>query len=684
VSPGRLEGRRFRCPEWDVLPVDRQQQIEQLRRKISGLVREIVVLSDSQVAPEEFFRQFLARVQSAMEAVAGAVWYVGPGSKLLLAAASDLERIRFGAYVRPSAEPAATAVGEADDDAEDDADAQQRFVQTAVVGVLKEKKPAVLGPTSTDPETSGLPLLLTPILVEDRPAGVLLVAPRPGTDPRALRGMVAFMGEVCRQASRYVQQQRLRALAGLQQHSQHIVALLEQAHASLDPLRVAFALANMGQTMVGCDRLSVARLDAGGRRGRVLAVSGHDVIHRRSTLMKRQGALARRVCAWGATLRNPPPPEADEPPQRVADALALYTQVTRMQSLVVMPLVHEERPVGALIAESKGAEAFTGQHVARLTMVARHGAPAMANAIRYHRLPLLRALALVKGILGRLFGRTVPRVVRRLVLVAVPVLVLIFVPWELTMRAPISVRPEVSRTAFAQTEGIIREVLVTESDAVTAGQELARIDDRGLRAKLKAGQAQLAVQEARLLELSGSDDPSKAAIQRHVVEYHQAWVAFHQRELDKTKILAPIDGVVLTQHPEDLIEKPVKPGEALFRIARLKGDWRLEIELPEKDAGHVLAAQNRLGPTSGGLTVTFYLAAFPQRRFRAVVREIAPQAAIVDQKNVVRVTADLPPEVRSLVKAQMRGEARVHCGKRALGYVLFRGVVDFVRTHLTF
>ena len=127
-----------------MLPVDRQQQIEQLRRKISGLVREIVVLSDSQAAPEEFFRQFLARVRSAMEAVAGAVWYVGPGSKLLLAAASDLDRIRFGEYVRPSRESAAAPAGEADDDAPNDAaDAQQRFVQTAVVAVLKEKKPAV-------------------------------------------------------------------------------------------------------------------------------------------------------------------------------------------------------------------------------------------------------------------------------------------------------------------------------------------------------------------------------------------------------------------------------------------------------------------------------------------------------------------------------------------------------------
>jgi len=358
-----------------------------------------------------------------------------------------------------------------------------------------------------------------------------------------------------------------------------------------------------------------------------------------------------------------------------------------MQSLVVMPLVHEDKPVGALIAESKEQGALTSAHAARLTMVAHHGAPALANALRYDRLPLLRGLGLLKGILGRIFGRTVPRVVRRLMLVAAPVLALIFVPWELTMRAPVSVTPEAWRIAYAQTDGIIREVLVTEGQRVDADEVLARLDDSGLKAQLEAGKEQLAEQEARLRGLEASTDPrsiGQADVQRHRVDYCRAWVAYHEHELHKTQVRAPIAGTVLTQRPEDLLEKPVKRGDGLLRIAQLTGPWVLEIDLPENEAGHVLAAQEPIGPDQSGLTVTFYLAAFPQERFRTTLREVAPQTGIVGQKNVVRLIANLPPEVRDKVKPQMCGEARVHCGQRALGYVLFRRVIDFIRTHVTF
>ena len=671
--------------------MERQQQIEQLRRKIAGLVREIVLLAGSRIAPDTFFREFLARVTSAMGAVAGAVWYVGAEGRLKLAAGAGLERINFARYLKEGDAKAAPGEGarvrEAPEEGKEpppaDAarEALEKFVRGVVTAVLKQGKPALLGPATTEPdgEGSAVPLLLTPIMVEGRPAGVVLAAPRSGTDPRALRGMLSFMQEVCRQAAVYLQQQRLRAMASRQQESEKVVALLEQAHASLDPVRVAFALVNMGQTMVGCDRLSLVVLTRAGK-GRVTAVSGHDVVHRRSVLLKRQGALARRVCAWGKVLRHPAPEGAGEVPDRVAGALQAYQRVTRMGSLVVMPLEHEGEVLGALVAESKEPGALAGEQVARLTVVARHGAPALANALRYHRLPLLRALALVRGGLVRLLGRRLSRAALRIAMLAAPILALVFVPWELTVRAPVTVRPEVLRTAFAQAEGVIREVRVREGQRVSAGEELARIDDRSLAAQLEAHKAQLAVEEAKLLALTDSDDPGAAEVQRHVVAYHRARVDYYRRELEKTRVLSPIDGVVLTRHPEDLLEKPVKPGEALFRVARLEGRWILEIDLPEKEAGHVLAARERGEP----LTATFYMSAYPQRRFRSVVREVAPQAEIVGQRNVLRLKADLPPEARALVKTQMGGEARVHCGRRSLGYVLFRGVIDFVRTHLTF
>ena len=61
-------------------PVD-QQLIEQTRRQIQALVNEIAQLSKQNVAPGEFYSQFLARVVSAMAAVGGAVWAINEDNR---------------------------------------------------------------------------------------------------------------------------------------------------------------------------------------------------------------------------------------------------------------------------------------------------------------------------------------------------------------------------------------------------------------------------------------------------------------------------------------------------------------------------------------------------------------------------------------------------------------------------
>ena len=53
-------------------PLD-PQLIEQTKQHIRSLVGEIAQLSKAEIAPEEFYGQFLPRVVSAMAAVGGAV-----------------------------------------------------------------------------------------------------------------------------------------------------------------------------------------------------------------------------------------------------------------------------------------------------------------------------------------------------------------------------------------------------------------------------------------------------------------------------------------------------------------------------------------------------------------------------------------------------------------------------------
>ena len=64
-------------------PVD-PQLVEQTKQQIRSLVAEIAQLTKTDVAPEEFYGQFLPRVVSALAAVGGAVWTLNHAGRLAL------------------------------------------------------------------------------------------------------------------------------------------------------------------------------------------------------------------------------------------------------------------------------------------------------------------------------------------------------------------------------------------------------------------------------------------------------------------------------------------------------------------------------------------------------------------------------------------------------------------------
>ena len=72
-------------------PLD-PQMIEQTKQHIRELVGEIAQLSKSEIAPEEFYGQFLPRVVSALAAEGGAVWTLNPEGRLALQYQIDLQK----------------------------------------------------------------------------------------------------------------------------------------------------------------------------------------------------------------------------------------------------------------------------------------------------------------------------------------------------------------------------------------------------------------------------------------------------------------------------------------------------------------------------------------------------------------------------------------------------------------
>jgi len=154
------------------------------------------------------------------------------------------------------------------------------------------------------------------------------------------------------------------------------------------------------------------------------------------------------------------------------------------------------------------------------------------------------------------------------------------------------------------------------------------------------------------------------------------------------KITSPIDGRVVTSNVQERLgsSRPVNRGESLLEIADPTKDWELEVLMPEKRMGHIAEARSK---TKGKLPVTFFLATNPAEQLQGEV-DIEELSAEVrgDSGNTVLVHVSFDQDKLHKVvekpKIGASATAKIHCDKRAIGYVWFHDLVDFVRAKILF
>lgn len=248
---------------------------------------------------------------------------------------------------------------------------------------------------------------------------------------------------------------------------------------------------------------------------------------------------------------------------------------------------------------------------------------------------------------------------------------------SLTASGPIIVEHQVDVTA--QRDGVVREILVDTSTRVKAGTPLAKLDDRqiaseleGARAKtrgiaddLKNWEAEARVLEAdyvraqRLWKLGliaeeqldhakykAESDQWDIKRVTELLNTSQAEEHSLELELDKTKIIAPFDGLIARRYVRE--GQSVAKGERLFWVTA-EAPLLMRFTLPEKAFGRVHQGEM--------LEVTSVDA--PGETHTARIREISP---VVDPASgTFEVLVELKGERGSLrpgMTASARFEAR--------------------------
>jgi hypothetical protein len=494
-----------------------------------------------------------------------------------------------------------------------------------------------------------------------------------------------------------------------------------QIHGSLNPMEVGYHVANEGRRLIDCDRVNVGqRL---GKKTHVEAISGADVVEKRSNLVRLMATLFDKVLVWGEKLIYQGAKDDSLPPA-VLQALDAYLAESNSKLLVVLPLRDEREseskkpPRSALMMECFDPAQSPEQLVARLEVVGRHATSALYNAAEHRRIPMRfiwQPLAKVQEGLGGKARAIATAIVAG---VALLVLIFVFVPYPLKMDAKGQLLPKERRYIYAPVEGKIEKFRVKPGQNVVKGQELVEMHDSQLETQMRKLEAEIAAarheEEMYEAEISRAKPEQRFGLTAEKAsrtitrllktsELEQINRRVHAvpGKPGEFSIQSPIEGTILNSgFPEELTNKSVKPNEPILRVGKKEGPWEIELKIPQKHIGQVLFAFDPKDPNKD-LDVDLILKSMPTRTFKAKLarKDIGGEATPNrDDQNeaepvvlaYVRIDgSDIPeekavPKDGNLLVTGTEAVAKIRCGNHAMGYSLFYGVWEFIYEKIVF
>jgi multidrug efflux pump subunit AcrA (membrane-fusion protein) len=667
--------------------------------ELEDVLASLGQLARSPLEPEEFYGRLLAGSVHALSAQGGIVWLRGAGGAL-----RPVTQINW---------PAANFTGA------DGRRAHDALLASAIAaGHVLSISPRAIPDSAANPTDHALLLAPVRVAIEDDTAtiAVLEIIPRGDSSPSAFHGYEQFLSAVAEVAAEYHACRELARLRGDESYRQELLRLSSLVHRHIDLEPTAYAVANEGRRVIGCDRLSV--LAKVGRHSRLLATSGTSRIERRSTAARQLEHLAElvRPLAEPAYYADG---QSDALPI-VAEALEAHAEESHARQVAVLPLLRPrsavdedsirrssaktEQPTFVLIVEqfdSRNGD-LRREHVVE---VGELSSTALYNAWQIEQLPfrtLLRPLAAAKQTITEYHTRSTLLAGAAVAVVAA----LLIVPADFLINAPGTLQPAVRHDVFAPRSGLVDEVLVAHGADVAAGQPLVKLRDPQLELDLKKVSGEMetvsrqldsarATKSSRDVRDAGTTDLYRLSASEREFEQQLANLQQEQalliRERDALVVRSPIAGRVLTWDVSNrLVARPVERGEVLMTVADLNADWQLDLDVPDDRIGHVAAARTAIQPE---LPVRFRLHS-DDNPHTGLIQDVSTTADVsTDTKSrptpTVRTVvafdkSQLTDAQRRELRPGIAAQAEIECGRRSLGYVWLHDVWDTVIGWLRF
>lgn len=256
---------------------------------------------------------------------------------------------------------------------------------------------------------------------------------------------------------------------------------------------------------------------------------------------------------------------------------------------------------------------------------------------------------------------------------AMVLLVALFVPVNYQLSAEASLQTTEKYLVVSPQDAYLGSIAARPGDAVKKGAVLAQLNDEDLRLERRkiASQAQQ-YRQAYDSALANSNRV-EAAIADAQLDQATIQLQLLDQQLLRTQLLAPSDGIVVSDDISQSRGAPVKQGDVLFEIAANQ-NYLVQLFVDERDIALVQAGQE------GELKLT----SLPTDIFGLRVKLITPISEVREGRNYFRVELVLSDDTdkAGLLRPGMTGTGKVDVGARALGWIWFHDLWHWLRLNV--
>ena len=338
--------------------------------------------------------------------------------------------------------------------------------------------------------------------------------------------------------------------------------------------------------------------------------------------------------------------------------------------ICTVPLTHNEQSVGAITFERTVETPFDADTVALCESLASIIGPLLDGKFQAQRPLPAKLWNAVCSQLEKLFGPAHLVFKTGVATVAGVLLFLSIVEGDYRIDARASLEGTIQRVVVAPFEGFLAEAPARAGDIVEQGQLLCRLEDRDLqleRAKWSSEKAQLIKAQREAL---AKHDRSEISILKARLDQAEAEFALVEEKLARTRLTAPLSGLVVSGDLSQSLGVPLERGQVLFEVAPLDS-YRIMLEVDESEVAYVQA----------GLQGKMVLSGLPHEQHEFMVERILPVSIATEGRNVFRIEASFGEHAGQL-RPGMLGVGKIDAGNRKLIWIWTHKVVDWLRLFL--